>query len=240
MLRRARLSTPPAVIVDLLLRRGRSGLSVRRLRATPRGRRPRARCVPARSPPACRRSQAGSTSRQPLVLADLDRLAGVPLPEPGADGDALLLIGRRHQRDCNSWMHNAERLTRGKPRHQLFMHPDDLAARGLADGALGRGDLRRRPGRGRGGRHRRRDARRGQPPARLRPRPRRQHGHGPQQPGARRLHQRPDGPDAPRRLRQRGPQRRARHGPPPDSAELVELAKLVERASALASSTGGH
>ena len=51
------------------------------------------------------------------------------------DDDELLLIGRRHQRDNNSWMHNAERLTRGRARHQLFMHPDDLAARGIADGA---------------------------------------------------------------------------------------------------------
>ena len=32
-------------------------------------------------------------------------------------------------------MHNVERLTRGRPRHQLLMHPDDLAARSLADGA---------------------------------------------------------------------------------------------------------
>jgi len=48
----------------------------------------------------------------------------------------LVLIGRRHQRDCNSWMHNTERLTRGKARHQLLMHPDDLAARGLADGSM--------------------------------------------------------------------------------------------------------
>jgi anaerobic selenocysteine-containing dehydrogenase len=31
-------------------------------------------------------------------------------------------------------MHNTERLTRGKPRHQLLMHPDDLAARGITDG----------------------------------------------------------------------------------------------------------
>ena len=83
------------------------------------------------------------------MLADLDRLAGVPLPDP-ADGDALLLIGRRHQRDCNSWMHNAERLTRGKPRHQLFMHPEDLAARGVADGALVSVTSRRRAGRRRG------------------------------------------------------------------------------------------
>jgi anaerobic selenocysteine-containing dehydrogenase len=52
----------------------------------------------------------------------------------GADG--LVLIGRRHQKDCNSWMHNSERLTRGRTRHQLLMHPDDLAARGLVDGAM--------------------------------------------------------------------------------------------------------
>ena len=32
-------------------------------------------------------------------------------------------------------MHNAPRLVKGKPRHQLLMHPDDLASRGIADGA---------------------------------------------------------------------------------------------------------
>jgi anaerobic selenocysteine-containing dehydrogenase len=31
-------------------------------------------------------------------------------------------------------MHNAPRLVKGKPRHQLLMHPGDLAARGLASG----------------------------------------------------------------------------------------------------------
>ena len=56
------------------------------------------------------------------------------MPAPATGG--LLLIGRRHQRDNNSWMHNTERLTGGRPRHQLLMHPDDLAARGLTDGAL--------------------------------------------------------------------------------------------------------
>ena len=51
-----------------------------------------------------------------------------------AAGDALLLIGRRHVRSNNSWMHNSHRLIKGKPRHQLMMHPDDMSARGLADG----------------------------------------------------------------------------------------------------------
>ncbi|MDP3858440.1 MAG: molybdopterin oxidoreductase family protein [Stagnimonas sp.] len=66
----------------------------------------------------------------PLVLADIERLAALPETAAG-----LRLIGRRHVRSNNSWMHNSERLVKGKPRHQLLMHPADLAARGLADGA---------------------------------------------------------------------------------------------------------
>jgi len=65
-----------------------------------------------------------------LLLGDLSRFAAQPLP---AEGE-LLLIGRRHVRSNNSWMHNYHRLVKGKPRHQLLMHPHDLAARGLADG----------------------------------------------------------------------------------------------------------
>ncbi|MVW76165.1 molybdopterin oxidoreductase family protein [Pseudomonas xionganensis] len=65
-----------------------------------------------------------------LLLGDLSRFAAQPLP--GAD--ELLLIGRRHVRSNNSWMHNYHRLVKGKPRHQLLMHPQDLAQRGLVDG----------------------------------------------------------------------------------------------------------
>ncbi len=70
-----------------------------------------------------------------LVIADLARLRRT-IDETGKStaDRGLVLIGRRHQRDNNSWMHNSERLTRGKARHQLLMHPDDLAAQGLADG----------------------------------------------------------------------------------------------------------
>ena len=66
----------------------------------------------------------------PVILADLVRFAAQPVP--GAD--ELLLIGRRHVRSNNSWMHNYHRLVKGKPRHQLLMHPDDLASRLLSDG----------------------------------------------------------------------------------------------------------
>jgi anaerobic selenocysteine-containing dehydrogenase len=76
-----------------------------------------------------------------LIVADLARLRRAiaeMLEQHSPTGDSngdLLLIGRRHQRDNNSWMHNTERLTKGQPRHQLLMHPDDLAAHGLTDGA---------------------------------------------------------------------------------------------------------
>ncbi len=53
--------------------------------------------------------------------------------KPGA---ALSLIGRRHVRSNNSWMHNSQRLVKGPVRNHLLMHPDDLAAHGLADGAM--------------------------------------------------------------------------------------------------------
>ena len=50
------------------------------------------------------------------------------------DKSALQLIGRRDIRSNNSWMHNSPRLVKGKTRHQLLMHQDDLQARGISDG----------------------------------------------------------------------------------------------------------
>jgi anaerobic selenocysteine-containing dehydrogenase len=65
-----------------------------------------------------------------IVLEDLRRLAECV---PAVAGD-LLLIGRRHVRSNNSWMHNYHRLVKGKPRHQLLMHPQDMRQRQLEDG----------------------------------------------------------------------------------------------------------
>ncbi len=38
-------------------------------------------------------------------------------------------------RSNNSWMHNYHRLVKGKSRNQLLLHPNDLAAIKLPDGA---------------------------------------------------------------------------------------------------------
>jgi anaerobic selenocysteine-containing dehydrogenase len=123
-----RLRLSPTRTVDLLLRTDKARLSVRKLRRRPEGvdLGPLRPLLPDRLRTKDRRVHAAPR----LVLDDLVRLEAAPVAGPGE----LLLIGRRHQRDCNSWMHNATRLTKGRPRHHLLMHPDDLAERGIADG----------------------------------------------------------------------------------------------------------
>ncbi|MEM1110393.1 MAG: molybdopterin-dependent oxidoreductase [Pseudomonadota bacterium] len=51
-----------------------------------------------------------------------------------AEVPELVLIGRRHIRDMNSWLHNLHNYARGKNRCTLLMHPQDASSRGLADG----------------------------------------------------------------------------------------------------------
>jgi anaerobic selenocysteine-containing dehydrogenase len=43
----------------------------------------------------------------------------------------LQLIGRRHLRSNNSWMHNAEQLIKGRERCTLMIHPETAAIRGI-------------------------------------------------------------------------------------------------------------
>ncbi|KAA1170719.1 molybdopterin-dependent oxidoreductase [Marinobacter salinexigens] len=64
-------------------------------------------------------------------LDDLERLHLV-LSTPPEDG--LLLIGRRHVRSNNSWMHNSQRLVKGKSRCTLMIHPKDASRLGLQSG----------------------------------------------------------------------------------------------------------
>ncbi|MGZ8842799.1 MAG: molybdopterin-dependent oxidoreductase [Pyrinomonadaceae bacterium] len=53
---------------------------------------------------------------------------------PPSGGGHLLLIGRRQLRSNNSWMHNSERLVKGKPQCTILMHPTDAAQRDLKAG----------------------------------------------------------------------------------------------------------
>lgn len=130
---RARFAPSPATIITGLLKTG-GRTTMRALRKHPEGvdLGPLRPTMPERLQTPDKRIDLAPE----LVVGDLDRvrkaLDGTAQPGPGE----LLLIGRRHQRDCNSWLHNTERLTRGRPRHHLLMHPQDLADRAIDDGAV--------------------------------------------------------------------------------------------------------
>ncbi len=112
------------------LRRGRKGITLRAVR-----------------------DSAGGIDLGPLqprlgkVLATADRRVHLAPDEFVADAAARLaagtedpgdgrlqLIGRRNLRSNNSWLHNVPTMTGGNNRCTARMHPDDAAARGLADG----------------------------------------------------------------------------------------------------------
>ncbi|WP_329246694.1 molybdopterin oxidoreductase family protein [Streptomyces sp. NBC_01478] len=65
------------------------------------------------------------------IVDDLPRLRQAM--DDRADG--LVLVGRRHLRSNNSWMHNVPALTGGTNRCTLHIHPDDAERLGVVDGA---------------------------------------------------------------------------------------------------------
>ena len=71
---------------------------------------------------------------EPLI-ADAARLR----ESLGRGADGFVLIGRRHLRSNNSWMHNLPALAGGTNRCTLRIHPDDAAELGLTDTAVVKG-----------------------------------------------------------------------------------------------------
>lgn len=66
-----------------------------------------------------------------LYLQDIQRArAKLASTEP----DQLQVIGRRHVRSNNSWMHNSHRLTKGKTRCTAMLHPEDAARLQISEG----------------------------------------------------------------------------------------------------------
>ncbi|MDH3201672.1 MAG: molybdopterin oxidoreductase family protein [Myxococcales bacterium] len=71
-----------------------------------------------------------------LFVEDLDRLHARFASGTRDDGDQLLLIGRRHLRSNNSWMHNTSRLMKGKSRCTLMISPTDAERLGVKSGGM--------------------------------------------------------------------------------------------------------
>jgi anaerobic selenocysteine-containing dehydrogenase len=116
-------------LLDLKLRTGPYGVSLRQLLDHPHGidlgpLTPRL--------PEILRTVSGRVELTPApIVDDLPRvLAALRTPETD-----LVLVGRRHLRTNNSWMHNVPALVKGKPLCTLLVNPGDAARIGLADGA---------------------------------------------------------------------------------------------------------
>ncbi len=132
----------PERLLDLMLRTGPygegfgndpDGLSLDVLLANPHG-----IDLGALEPriPEVLRTPSGMVEMAPEILvADVDRLRRALAERSGTDGDGpMVLIGRRHLRSNNSWMHNIEVLVKGKPRCTLHINPADADRLGLVDG----------------------------------------------------------------------------------------------------------
>ncbi|MCV7344720.1 molybdopterin oxidoreductase family protein [Mycolicibacterium rhodesiae] len=105
------------------------GLTLQRLKDTPHG-----IDLGALTPriPEILRTPSGTIELDPEpILADVPRLLAALTSGPG-----FLLIGRRHLRSNNSWMHNLPALSGGTNRCTLQIHPDDAARLGLEEMAL--------------------------------------------------------------------------------------------------------
>ena len=131
----------PERLVDFSLRAGPwgdhfgarpEGLTLAKLEAAPHG--IDLGPLGSRVPAALRTPSGKIELAPPALLADLARLRAWRPPAAGA----LVLIGRRHVRSKNSWMHNLPRLVRGRDRCTLLIHPEDATRLGVAHGGRAR------------------------------------------------------------------------------------------------------
>ena len=123
--------TPPEML-DRMLRAGPYKLSLAEVEAAPSGLdfgAPEGGRLPARL-----------HSKDKMVdiapddfVADLGRLAREMQAAPET---RLKLIGRRHVRSNNTWLHNSPRLVKGRDRCTLLIHPEDARSRNLGDGSM--------------------------------------------------------------------------------------------------------
>ncbi|HEX5885464.1 MAG TPA: molybdopterin oxidoreductase family protein [Pyrinomonadaceae bacterium] len=132
---------PPSRLLDLGLRFGpygnklnpfSSGLTLAKLKKLPHGidLGPLESCFPNR----LRTPNRLIALAPEIFLHDIERVKARLLDSNiNHNGYDLLLIGRRHLRSNNSWMHNSERLVKGRPRCTLLMNPNDAADRDIID-----------------------------------------------------------------------------------------------------------
>ena len=131
----------PDRLLDLGLKVGpygmfRKGLSLKRLKANPNGI-DLGQLQPVL--PAALRTTDKKIDAAPKAYLDHLKQAVIPQLKAATDSqpaaNEFALIGRRHLRSNNSWMHNSKRLVKGADRCTLMMHSNDAQTLNLVDGA---------------------------------------------------------------------------------------------------------
>ena len=124
-------SEPPELKLGLGLQFGKYQLSLDKLRESPHG-------IDLGELQPCLPDRLLTTNRTidiaPAILVkDVERLKkSSEIPQDPEF--PFNLIGRRHLRDCNSWLHNSETLMKGKNRCTLMMNDLDATERSLENG----------------------------------------------------------------------------------------------------------
>ncbi len=133
----------PERLLDVMLQTGPygagfgadpDGLSLATLRANPNGVDLGA-LEPERIPDLLRTPSGKIELTPEQILGDMPRL--VASLDRDWD-DTMVLVGRRHVRSNNSWMHNVPVLMKGRNRCTMQMHPEDAERHGVDDGAPAR------------------------------------------------------------------------------------------------------
>lgn len=128
----AKLATPERAL-DGLLRMGPHPLTLNKLRAHPHG---------LDMGPLVPRIPEILPKKNPVIILvpqlfadEIPALQKWIITQSTPRPDKFSLIGRRHLRSNNSWLHNSARLTKGPARCTLLMHPQDAEKIGLTEGA---------------------------------------------------------------------------------------------------------
>ena len=121
----------PRTALDAMLKESAYNLSLEKVEAAPNG-----IDLGALEPqlPGRLKTESGKIECAPAPF--MEELQRFSEELSGADGARLRLVGRRHIRSNNSWLHNSKRLIKGANRCTLMIHPDDAEAAGVRDGAL--------------------------------------------------------------------------------------------------------
>ena len=120
----------PKFLLDQGLRRGPyAGMTLKKLKKNPHG----LDLGPLKTmlPQALKHKDKQIHLNVDFYQADLARVQAMM---QDYDDSQILLIGRRHVRSNNSWLHNSYRLVKGKPRCTLMLHPKTAEQYGIKDG----------------------------------------------------------------------------------------------------------